>query len=388
IKPQPVNRTAFREHNQWLIGLVEHAITAANATILDLSDNYCWEDRCNVVDHDGTPIMKDSNTFTSAFAAEYLSVVDQVVAAAVEDIEDDEDTTELINTSRGPRVEAPTVAKINHGVGDFTPDIDIEDVVSTGVESWGARQVMNPGQSNVIFTWGDSHANQVKPRFLNRFMAHHAKTNHSKFPTIYFRSIDAHAMLPCLDSYQPTLDAIKALKPKVLLHSINWQRYLRPTGHDSDKQSEPPQCCAADYAVDRCEHQRPKDVVAFLTQFQKDMAELASSGIRVFIATMNPEGDQFDPKHMLSGDEVGDVRPVSKSAYREAHKVLVGLVEAAIHGANATLLDYSDNYCWEDVCQVVDMYGMPLMKDSNHLRTNFAFNYLSVVDQVITAAMS
>ncbi|KAF0714551.1 Aste57867_3819 [Aphanomyces stellatus] len=330
--------------------------------------------------------MKDSNTFTSAFAAEYLSVVDQVVAAAVEDIEDDEDTTELINTSRGPRVEEPTVAKIMQAVGDFSPDLGLEDTPADW-DPFGATQVLNPGQSNVMFLWGDSHGNQVKPRLFHRLKAHHHNSSKT-FPTIYFRSFDGTAMLPCINNYTNMVDAIKALQPKVLLHSINWQRYLRPTGSDADESTKPHQCCTGDYVKDKCQYQRPKDVVAILNQFQKDMAELTSLGIRVFIATMNPEGDQFDPKHMLSGDEVGDVRPVLKSAYREVHKELVGLVEAAIHGANATLLDYSDNYCWEDVCQVVDMYGNPIMKDNNHLRTNFGFKYLSVVDQAVSAAMA
>ncbi|KAF0691532.1 Aste57867_17273 [Aphanomyces stellatus] len=384
IQPQPVNRTAFREHNRWLIGLVEHAITAANATILDLSDNYCWEDRCNVVDHDGTPIMKDSNTFTSAFAAEYLSVVDQVVAVALNaaDLNNDDATDEAPNTSRYPRIEEPTVSKINQAVGDWAPDYRVENIPA-GSDTWGATQVMNPGHVNTIFAWGDSHTNMVKPRFFKGLMNHQ---DPAKFPTIYFRSFDGSAMLPCDENYNDMLSAIKKLQPKVLLHSLNWQRYLRPEAQDSDEFTTPPKCCSKEYSV--CKHQRPKDVVAILNQFQKDMAELTSLGIRVFIATMNPEDNQFDPKHMLSGDEVGDVRPVLKSAYREAHKELVGLVEAAIHGANATLLDYSDNYCWEDVCQVVDMYGNPIMKDNNHLRANFAFKYLSVIDHVVAAAMS
>ncbi|KAF0691530.1 Aste57867_17271 [Aphanomyces stellatus] len=388
IKPQPVNRTAFREHNQWLIGLVEHAITAANATILDLSDNYCWEDRCNVVDHDGTPIMKDSNTFTSAFAAEYLSVVDQVVAVALNaaDLNNDDATDEAPNTSRYPRIEEPTVSKINQAVDDWATNYRVDEL-PVGFDAWGATQVMNPGQTNVIFAWGDSHTNMIKPRFFKGLMSHHVASNLSNFPTIYFRAINGEGMLPCNENYTAMVNTVKAVRPKVLLHSVNWPQYLRPKGKDSDEFPMPPKCCPVGYKED-CLSMRPKDVVAFLAQFQKDMAEFTRSGIRVFIATINPEGDQFDPKHMLSGDEVGDVRPVLKSAYREVHKELVGLVEAAIHGANATLLDYSDNYCWEDVCQVVDMYGNPIMKDNNHLRSNYAFKYLSVIDQVVAAAMS
>ncbi|KAF0695342.1 Aste57867_13838 [Aphanomyces stellatus] len=381
-----VTRSAFRNNHKWLIGLVEHAISTANATILDLSDNYCWQDRCKVVDQDGVPIMRDSNTFTSSFAAEYLSVVDQVITAATTTSKVPDEPTETPNTSRHPRLEAPTVSKILQAVGDFSPDLGI-DAVPRGSEPWGANMVMNPGQANVIFAWGDSHTNMIKPRFFKASMTRHAAMNASNFPTVEFRSFDGSVMLPCDPAYARTLALLKKERPKVLLHSLNWQRYLRPKGKDSDEISTPPRCCTSDYGKDQCDDVRPKDVVAFLTQFQADMAELVSLGIQVFIATMNPEGDQFDPKHMLSGDAVADVRPVLKSAYRQDHKELIELVEAAIHGANATLVDYSDNYCWQDVCQVVDEFGDPIMKDSNHLRTHFAFKYLSVIDQVVEAAM-
>ncbi|CAK4300329.1 unnamed protein product, partial [Aphanomyces euteiches] len=74
---------------------------------------------------------------------------------------------------------------------------------------------------------------------------------------------------------------------------------------------------------------------------------------------------------MLSGDDVGDIRPVYKSKFRQEHKELIDLVETAVAAANATLIDYADNYCWEDVCQVVDHYGRPIFKDSDHLTSTF-----------------
>ncbi|KAH9080699.1 hypothetical protein Ae201684P_012840 [Aphanomyces euteiches] len=91
---------------------------------------------------------------------------------------------------------------------------------------------------------------------------------------------------------------------------------------------------------------------------------------------------------MLNGDDVGDVRPVFKSKFREEHQELFGLIEAAVAGANATLIDFSDNYCWEDVCQVLDHRGRPIMKDTNHVTSTYAYEYLSVADQIIDAAMS
>ncbi|KAF0709906.1 hypothetical protein AaE_012735, partial [Aphanomyces astaci] len=81
-------------------------------------------------------------------------------------------------------------------------------------------------------------------------------------------------------------------------------------------------------------------------KFQQDMTKLTGLGIKVFVATINVEGEQFNPYHMLSGNDVGDVSPVSKAAFRLKHKWLLGLIEKATAAANATLIDYSDNYCF------------------------------------------
>ncbi|ETV65409.1 hypothetical protein H257_17870 [Aphanomyces astaci] len=68
---------------------------------------------------------------------------------------------------------------------------------------------------------------------------------------------------------------------------------------------------------------------------------------------------------------------------------MVDLIEDATKAANATIIDFADNQCFQDVCEVVSMKeGEPVLKDSNHIRSYFARNYLTVLDQVVTAAMA
>ncbi|CAK4223011.1 unnamed protein product [Aphanomyces euteiches] len=388
-----VNRTAFQEDHAWLLEQIERTIKAAKATVYDLSDNLCWDDDCHVVDSKGLPVRKDSNLLTSTFAANYLSVVDHIVAEATTSSNGTTASSEAPNSSRGPRIEEPTIPKIKAASSIWWPDqgytqLTLDSNYASPLGTWrNTDAVMNLGQDKVVIAVGDSHSNQVKPRFLRLFNDRHGATNSSNFPTIVFKTLDGVPSLPCMNDYRPILDMIQRVRPNVVLHSMNWPQFLRPAGKDSDELVGNPRCCLSGYR-DQCEYQRPKDVRALVNQLQDDLAKLTALGIKVFVATLNPEGKQFDPKNMLNGDDVGDVRPVLRSEFREEHKELTGLIEAAVAGANATLIDYSDNYCWQDVCQVIDDHGRPIMKDNNHLTSTFAYEYLSVVDQVIDAAMA
>jgi hypothetical protein len=297
------------------------------------------------------------------------------------------------NTSRGPRLQKPTYAKVLLAKDDWHPNtgyiqvdhhaFDNSYVLPGTTKLWVLT--LNAGRPNVIYGFGDSHMHQIQPRFLSLLK----KRKPKKFPSVHSTSIGGWPILPCDPNgiYTAILANIKKVKPKVVLHSINWPQFLRPGLPDSAELTEPPRCCKAGY-VDKCKYQRPKDVKAWLAQYQADMRELVAMGIKVFIATMNVEGVAFSPDHMLYGNGIGDVRPVSKQKYRKDHQELVELVERTIRGiGNATIIDYSDNYCWDDVCEVLDPLGHPIFRDTNHFRMNFAEKYLTVLDQVVDAAM-
>ncbi|RHY30219.1 hypothetical protein DYB32_004512, partial [Aphanomyces invadans] len=386
-----INRTAFREKHRWLIHLIEGAITGANATIIDLSDNLCWNDSCRVVDSNGIPIRRNSNVFTPKFAATYLTALDQVVHAAIAVPEENPGSTviEAPNSNRGPRIASPTYDKIVAAPSDFTVDVGYEFVSPDspfGVSH--VTKVLNPGQPNLVFVYGDSHANQIKPRFLRIFEDRLGVRNRSNFPTVVVKSFDGTPALTCEKNYDSVMKVVETIQPKVFVHSMNWPQFLRPGGSDSDWHDPTSlQCCAAGY-VDKCTYQRPKDVVKIVKQFERDIKRFTKLGIKVFVATINVEGPQFNPAHMLSGNDVGDTSPVSKAAFRQQNKWLLELVENATLAANATIIDYSDNYCWNDSCGVVDDLGRPVMKDSNHLTRTFSHEYLGVVDQIVHFALA
>ncbi|KAF0703604.1 Aste57867_7598 [Aphanomyces stellatus] len=91
---------------------------------------------------------------------------------------------------------------------------------------------------------------------------------------------------------------IKTVRPQAVLYAINWLKYLHPGGAASDPVHESPPCCS-DYG-DTCQQQSIKDVQDILTGFSVELSQLVAEGIRVFVTTVHPEGDAFDPKTMSS----------------------------------------------------------------------------------------
>ncbi|KAF0713005.1 Aste57867_4563 [Aphanomyces stellatus] len=126
---------------------------------------------------------------------------------------------------------------------------------------------------------------------------------------------------------------------------------------------------------------RPR-VVELLSRLQVEIQDLVESGFQVFVATVNPQGEAFRPVNMLSGDSVGSVAPVIRSIFRQQHQTIISLVGNTIAAANETLVDYSDNQCFDDVCQVVSMReGGPVNFDSHHFRYYFARTYVASLDR-------
>ncbi|OQR88186.1 acyltransferase 3, partial [Achlya hypogyna] len=286
------------------------------------------------------------------------------------------------NSSRGPLLAQPTYLKIM-AAHDWNPNVGYEALPADSPFTTTALTglMLNPGKDNIVFAMGDSHANMVKPRFYQLLQDRGADA----FPTVMFKADDAMPILSCRPRlYDDNLALVKKLKPKVFLH-VNYLRYyLRATGPNAGVAHSPPFCCQS---REHCEDQTPADVTAMLSAFTKDMRELAELGTKVFVATFSPEGPAFNPDNMVRGSDVGKVAPMSRAAYRREHQAVISLLEAAIVAANATMIDFSENQCDGDVCHVIDRYGNPIMKDEHHFRPGYARKYLSVVDQVIDAAM-
>ena len=238
------------------------------------------------------------------------------------------------------------------------------------------------GTIPVVGVLGDSHANHVAPRFNKLF--EDAKRQEKPFPMVLFRTRDANPPLSCRDKHADDLAFILSKKPKVILYSTNWPQFIRP-GDKSGNHGPNPKCCNS-YMDDCGEYQTWEDADRLLSTFQDEIAGLVKAGIKVFVATINPEGAEFDPRKMVNGNAV-IAPPVRLSAFRKQHEKLLSKIESAVKDAGATLIDYSDNQCWDDLCDPIAMReGYPIMTDKDHFLPFMVRYYLHVIDQVVEAA--
>ncbi|OQR91241.1 acyltransferase 3 [Achlya hypogyna] len=309
-------------------------------------------------------------------------------------------TTEPPNMSKPPRFEDATVAKVTAAIDEHADGPGFDWVHEGGPYGWAPEAaVLNPGKPSTTFVVGDSHGHMLKIRYshLNELAQKGSavppsgfnttiKTNATAFPTALFFTANGKPPLTCNDDHQKAVDAINAVKPKSVLYASDWKQFLR-FGGGAGGASKTPRCCTRSY-VDDCGYQTKGDVEAMIGTLQKEMAAFTAKGIKVYVAGLNPEGKEFNPKNMLNGGSVGNTKPVSLKAYKAQPQIayLTGLLEAATAAANATLLNFSDNQCYEDKCEVLSNVGEPIMRDDDHFRPAYVQHYLTVIDRVIDDA--
>jgi peptidoglycan/LPS O-acetylase OafA/YrhL len=304
------------------------------------------------------------------------------------------DPTLIPNMSRGPRLHEASVDLVRKGrigahvwFGEKTwkeYDRKISKRIAGGFE----LKVLNRNESGnvpVVVVVGDSHANMIAPRFIKLF--EDATRQQKPFPTVIFRTHTGTPPLSCRnDTHPDDIAFLKSMKPKSVLYSTNWPQFLRP-GDKSGNNGPNPKCCTVEYSDDCGEYQTWDDVDLILRKFQDEISGLVANGMKVFVATINVEGVEFDCRKMIDGNSVKLPPPVRLSMFRKKHEKLLSKIETTVKDAGATIIDYSDNQCWEDICEPVTMReGEPIMFDDDHIRAYTARNYLSVLDQVIDAA--
>ncbi|KAF0695101.1 Aste57867_14060 [Aphanomyces stellatus] len=291
------------------------------------------------------------------------------------------------NWSKPPRLAEPTVEGISAAMSyscwfNYSGYAHLSEQEDESV--W---HVLNQrGTGPVVAALGDSHLTMLAPRF--KYLFDVATAANQPFPTMYYRGRSGTPPLTCAPNHTGDVAFIKSVKPKVVFYSTNWIQFLRAGGGDDGPKADEPKCCLGSY-IDSCNYQNMADVHELLERFKAEVRDMIALGARVFVATVNPEGPECSPFNMLSGGGVGAVAPISRAAFRKKHDKFISIVEAAIQASGATMIDYSDNQCYNDVCEVVSMReGVPMFRDTNHFNPFAARNYLTVLDQIVEAAFA
>ncbi|OQR83841.1 hypothetical protein THRCLA_23120 [Thraustotheca clavata] len=245
-------------------------------------------------------------------------------------------------------------------------------------------QILNKGHEDngVLVVLGDSHADMSKARFVKLYKD--ARRSYKPFPTVVFKTRWGRAMLPCRPEFPKNIEMVKSIKPQAVLFVIHWVQYINPGGRSDRPYTGPPNCCLIEGQT--CKEQNMDDVTAIFKIFQEEVSKLTAMGIKVFVVDQSPEYEDMSPNHWINGDSVKVPKPHSHSSYKKEKGWLLNLIHSAVIGANATLIDYADNYSHGDTVEFTDDKGHPIMSTVGHITTYTARNYLTVVDQVVNAA--
>ncbi|CAK4650116.1 unnamed protein product, partial [Aphanomyces euteiches] len=248
-------------------------------------------------------------------------------------------------------------------------------------------QILNPNHETtdgLVVVLGDSHADMLKPRFVKLYQK--AQKENASFPTMVFKTFFGRPTLSCREDTQKDFDMILRVKPQAVFYSVHWIQYLRPDGKPTDPLHDDPPCCFDNDKT--CEKQSPRDAEELLRRWKDQVKTLTAAGIRVFVTQLHVDSWFFYFWSWMENNQVKHVHePLSLSAYRKEHAWLFDAIESATREANATLIDFSDNLCWQDKCAVVNGNGEPVYSDSNHFRAFTSRTYLSVLDQIPPARL-
>eukprot|EP00300_Choanocystis_sp_HF-7_P020714 c20658_g1_i3.p1 GENE.c20658_g1_i3~~c20658_g1_i3.p1 ORF type:complete len:817 (-),score=167.69 c20658_g1_i3:146-2596(-) len=304
------------------------------------------------------------------------------------------DPRRRLNSSRGPPLESVTDAKVLEAIEQQIFPLPHFDIVPTThrfytIAPFVLNQVEDESHPTVV-VMGDSHGCAICPRFVN--LVNEASKTGARMPSIYFGTRNGMPFFPCtnrngLSQFEVFMLELARLRPTVVV-VVNSFQWIRVTSQSMDTSDLPLRCCPTINPDDACDVPLGHSL-AVMKRFSEILAVLVSAGIKVFVGTENPSSIAFKPALMRSALGVSEDFPKSirLSEFRAANKDMLDRIQQAVSDAGATLLDFADNMCLEDVCNVLDPRGRPIMRDSNHFRPFFAFEYADVLDVAVHAAL-
>ncbi|MFP5392036.1 MAG: acyltransferase family protein [Gammaproteobacteria bacterium] len=113
---------------------------------------------------------------------------------------------------------------------------------------------------------------------------------------------------------------------------------------------------------------------AAFTALENSLARLRAAGKRVFLLMTPPAGAAFDPRAMVEGSRLHQIRPKAHlepfdaRQFNEAHQAARARLQGIAATTGATLIDPIDTLCPQLRCPVVDANGEPKYTDTVHMR--------------------
>lgn len=251
----------------------------------------------------------------------------------------------------------------------------------------GKAVVVGKGPVGILFT-GDSHIEQYWPR-VNYLID---RMDHA--PAVTFFTDEGCPPLPHVNRFKPGFDceaiyrawtgiAARADIKSVVLGAY-WEIYFIG-GYDDDGNDGP-----LLYKTDESGRAPMKAGTPQFTQvfeeLARELSNLRSSGKRIYIVLSNPTSRRFSPMLFLPDRISGAPRDVATSIVKSDFEAFNRPINEALRRlakeSGAELIDPVADMCPTDVCSVVGARGLPIYRDSNHMRASWARDNAKFMDRV------
>jgi SGNH domain (fused to AT3 domains) len=266
---------------------------------------------------------------------------------------------------------------------------------SSGRRGFLTLTALGHGDRKALFI-GDSHIEQYWPR-VTRVIDTQADAARSAIFATYpgCPPLPGINRLPrgpnCTGFFDYAME--RAFRPDVdtVVFGAFWEKYL--LGEYSVKDSAEQVYRVKDLSRAQLTLDSPGTQIVF-EQFQNTVAKLVSSGRRVFIVLSNPTSPKFDPVSMLPSQlrlsphfprsfALAGGRCIDAGPFESFVAPLMSRLRNIAAQTGATAVDPRSTLCDGAVCPATGADGMPLYKDSNHLRALFARERALFVDEIL-----
>jgi hypothetical protein len=75
---KPIKRSSYRQRYKQMYDFYEASMKSVNVPLIDLADNLCYDDICDVISPEGYAIYTDAHHYCKFYSRHWLSVVDHL----------------------------------------------------------------------------------------------------------------------------------------------------------------------------------------------------------------------------------------------------------------------------------------------------------------------
>lgn len=218
------------------------------------------------------------------------------------------------------------------------------------------------GDSNILVI-GDSHASQYYSWFDKNL---HALSQQGL--GVQFATYGGCPLLPkvnrleagygCPQFYDFALRYAQSSSVQFIIFSVWWEHYFGLRNDSTD----PLSTVDADLS----------DLNTIAEEFGKDLDKLVQSGKKVVVLLSNPTSSSFHPGNMISRIDGGmKKRGISRTDFLNYNLPVSSIINMHLDRPGVRLIDTTLYYCDQDYCPAVNEDGVPIYKDSHHLRSSY-----------------